>query len=354
MNVRGFTVAVVGSVLVHVLVLAIVTARDIELPPAKVVLDEKPAPVEVPAPAEPLPIEVTFLDDIPAAGAAQPVLTAATEAPPAKQRGRITRPGSTGTETPGGSTPGTDGISRSPYMTMRDPGEIELTGPSGGFLDKFLENSKPVPPPPDIPGERVGNEIADLRERLKRAGRFGPGELAGMREQLVALNEERANEELESDGGGTFKSTKQTFRAKVNADGSVKLTDRNLGGMDKYMKDHGNDPYRANKLAYLDRTRDQRVAIGKRYREQELKKSVIYMQQNIARLNAMTTDVEKRKQGLFDLWDECAETGTPEEIAGGESARAFIMNHIRGTVKYTPAELRALNAHRQSKQAFAP
>jgi hypothetical protein len=353
MNVRGFTVAVVGSVLVHVLVLAIVTARDIELPAAEVVLDEKPTPVEVPAPAEPPPIEVTFLDDIPP-GAAGMVVTAATEAPPAKQRGRITQPGSTGSETPGGSTPGTDGTSRSPYLTMRKPGEIELEGPSGGFFDKFLENSKPVPPPADIPGERVGNEIAELRAQLKRAGRYSPEELAGKRAQLVALNEERANEELKPGGGGTFQSTKQTFRAKVNADGSVKLQDQNLGGMDKYMKDHGNDPYRANKLAYLDRTRDQRVAIGKRYREQELKKSVIYMQGNIARLNAMTTDVQKRKQGLFDLWDECAETGTPEEIDGGESARAFVMNHIRGTVRYTPAELRALNAHRHSKQEFAP
>jgi hypothetical protein len=352
MKVRGFTVAVVGSVLVHVLVLAIMTARDIELPPAVVVTDEEPTPVEVSPQADPPPIEVTFLDEV--SPGASTVVSAATEAPPAKQRGHVSsRPGSTGGET-GRVTPGPEGTSRSPYLTMRKPGEIELKGPSGGFFDKLLENSKPIPPPPDIPGERIGNEIADLRERLKRAGRFDPDTLRGMREELVALNEERANEELEPAGGGTYETKKQTFRAKVNADGSVKLQDRNLGGMDKYMKEHGNDPYRANKLAYLDRTRDQRVAIGKRYREQELKKSVIYMQQNIARMNAMTTDVQKRKQDLFDLWDECSETGTPEEIAGGEDARAFVMNHIRGTVKYTPAELTTLNAHRHSKQVFAP
>lgn len=352
MNVRGFTAAVGGSVLVHVLVLAVVTAHELA-PPAEVD-DETPTPVEVAPPPEPQLLEVTFLEEVPPGSGGEVIAAAATEAPPARQRGRITRPGSTGSETPGGSTPGTDGTTRSPYMTMRQPGDVELQGPSGNFLGRFLENSKPVPPPPDIPGERVGDEIADLRTRLKRAGRYSPDELAGMRAELVAKNEERANEEMKPDGGGTYKTTKQTFKAKVNADGSVKLTDHNLGGMDKYMKEHGNDPYRANKLAYLDRTRDQRVAIGKRYREQELKKSVIYMQQNIARLYAMTTDVQKRKQGLFELWDECAEVGNPEEIEGGNAARRFVMDHIRGTVTYTPAELRALNAHRQSKQAFAP
>lgn len=111
-------------------------------------------------------------------------------------------------------------------------------------------------------------------------------------------------------------------------------------------------PPRASR--YLDRTRDQRVAIGTRYREEQLKHSTIYMQQNIARLWAMTDFTKKRKQGLFDLWDECAEIGTPAEIAGGADARAFVLNHIRATVTYTADELRDLNAHRRSAERFAP
>jgi hypothetical protein len=78
------------------------------------------------------------------------------------------------------------------------------------------------------------------------------------------------------------------------------------------------------------------------------------MQQNIARLWAMTTDVQKRKQGLFELWDECIEKGSPEEIAGGEAARAFVMNYIRAKVRYTQAELDKLNTTRLSTQVFAP
>ena len=68
----------------------------------------------------------------------------------------------------------------------------------------------------------------------------------------------------------------------------------------------------------------------------------------------MTSDVAKRKQGLFELWDECTEVGTPEEVEGGEAARRFVMAHIKATVRYTPDEVRALNAKRQSKQAFTP
>jgi hypothetical protein len=78
------------------------------------------------------------------------------------------------------------------------------------------------------------------------------------------------------------------------------------------------------------------------------------MQANIARLWAKTTSVDERKQGLFELWDECAETGTPEEIQGGEAARAFVLDHIRATVTYTADEVEVLNAHRHSRQPFCP
>jgi hypothetical protein len=348
--VRGLVVAVVGSVLVHALALAVYAARDIELPPPPIVTVPSP-PV---TPVEPPIVEVVFLDDEKPSTGGEPV-AAASEATTVK-RGRITRHGGTqapGTEAPssGGTTPGP---ARSPYMTMRKPGSEPLKGPSADFWAAFEKNTKELPPPPDIPGERLQNEIADVRARLRRAGRYSPEELAGLREQLVALNDQLANEELKPAGGGTYKTEKETFRAKVNADGSVKIEDKPADLQDRIAKRNGIDSYSANKLRYLDRTRDQRVAIGKRHREEELKKSVIYMQQHIARLNEMTTDPAKRKQGLFDLWDECSETGTPEEIAGGEAARAFVMAHIRGTMTYTPEEVRRLNAQRQSKQPFAP
>jgi len=350
--VRGLAVAVVGSVLVHVLALAWFTSRDLELPPVAVV-EVKPPPSPLVAVTDPPPIEVVFVDE-PSNGAGGAVVAASSgsEGAPVK-RGRIKRRGATG-ETTGTGESATP--TRSPYMTMRRPGDQPLQGPSGGFVDDFLNRSKPLPLPPDIPGEAVGNEIADVRARLNHADRYSPDELAGMRQALVGLNAKREAEELTPAGGGSYKTEKETFRAHVNPDGSAKLEDKpeNMDAQDKFMKKHGVDPYGGNKLAYLDRTRDQRVAIGQRYREEQLGKSVIYMQHHIARLWAMTTEIAKRKQGLFELWDECIEKGTPEEVAGGEAARAFVMAHIRASVRYAPDELHALNAQRQSTQPFAP
>ena len=352
--VRGLVVAVVGSVLVHGLALAWLTSRRFEVPApaAEVELEVEPPPPAPVATIDPPPLEVVLLDGASNGGGGVVVAAASgSDVAPAK-RGRLTKRGATG-ET-GASETATP--TRSPYLTMRRPGDDGMQGPSGDFLADFLNRSKPLPPPPDIPGEAVGNQIADVRARLKRAGRYSPEELGAMREQLVALDAQREAEELKPAGGGRYKSEKETFRAHVNPDGSVKLEDKpeNMDSQDKLMKRHGIDPYGRNKLAYLDRTRDQRVAIGKRYREEQLGKSVVYMQQHIARLWAMTTDVAKRKQGLFELWDECIETGTPEEVAGGAAARAFVMAHIRAKVRYTPDELRALNAQRHSTQPFAP
>ncbi len=353
-GVRVFAVAVAGSLVAHVVALVVLSRDPDDDPdPIAIAVTEPAPPSPPPAPIDPPPLEVVLLDhasnDVGPAVVAS-IQTGSTAVVPGKRgRGR-----NTGSESPG--TPGSPGTTRSKYMTMRDPNQRDMNGVSGDFLADFLNRSKPLPPPPDIPGERVGDEIADLRAKLKRADRYSPEEQASMRAQLVGLAEERDGEELKSAGGGTYKTEKQTFRAKVNPDGSVKLEDKpeNMDSQDKFMLDHGVDPYARNKIAYLDRTRDQRVAIGKRYRSEQLKKSVVYMQQHIARLFASTTDVQKRKEGLFELWDECAETGDPEVIAGGEAARAFVMSYVRGKLPFTPDEIRAFNARRQSKQPFAP
>ena len=352
-SVRALRVAVAGSVLVHTLAIAWVAARELELPPVPVVASAQP-PSPTVATTQPPVFEVTFLDDASNGGDGGAVAAVTGQDAPVK-RSRITRHGGTTATTELAPATGDGSGERSPYMTMRKPGDEPLQGPSADFVGDFLSRSKPLPPPPDIPGERIGDQIADVRAKLKRAGRYSPEELAGLRAELVALLDERDAEELKPAGGGSYKTEKETFRAHVNPDGSVKLEDKpqNMDSQDRLMKSKGIDPYGRAKLDYLDRTRDQRVAIGKRHREQELKKSVIYMQQHIARLWSMTTDPAKRKQGLFDLWDECSEDGTPQEIAGGEAARTFVMNHIRA-MKLTPDEIRAFDKQRRSKQPFAP
>lgn len=124
------------------------------------------------------------------------------------------------------------------------------------------------------------------------------------------------------------------------------------------MQRMGIDPYARAKLAFLDRTRDQRAAIGERHRHRQLARSTELMQRHIDRLWATTGELAARKLGLFELWDDCAETGSDELIAGGAAARALVIGVIRARLRgrdaYTTAELAQLNARRRSKRVFAP
>jgi hypothetical protein len=120
----------------------------------------------------------------------------------------------------------------------------------------------------------------------------------------------------------------------------------------------GIDPYARDKLALLDRTRDQRVAVGERYRKAQLAHAAELMQRNIDRLWATARDLAARKRGLFELWDDCAEAGGDELVAAADAARRLVIGVIHGRLRgadaYTAAELAELNAIRRSTAVFAP
>jgi len=236
---------------------------------------------------------------------------------------------------------------RSPWLTMRRPAPSELHGLSPGFVDEFVARTKPPAPPSDSP-ERLLDERAELRR--------SHGSIA----EIVALNDQIARQDLQPSGGGTYRAEQQTFTAKVDADGSAHLEDKPgaLDAQDRVMRRKGVDPYAHNKLALLDRTRDQRVAVGERHRTSQLAHAAELMQRNIDRLWATAPDLAARKRGLFALWDDCAETGSDELMAGADAARRLVIGAIRARLRgagaYTAAELAELNAIRRSTAVFAP
>ncbi|HSR97498.1 MAG TPA: hypothetical protein VLM79_10630, partial [Kofleriaceae bacterium] len=122
----------------------------------------------------------------------------------------------------------------------------------------------------------------------------------------------------------------------------------------------GIDPYASRKLKLLDDTREERVQIGNRHRAQQLAMTPQIVQRNLERLWAALPDTAARKQALFELWDECVETGDPAVVAGGEAARRLIIAFIRAHLPagspdaFSPAELAAIAPVRHSKAAFAP
>lgn len=173
---------------------------------------------------------------------------------------------------------------------------------------------------------------------------------------------------LQEEPDGTYSSDEGAFISHVDPDGSVSLENKpplQLEGLgasfdltDIAMRVSGMDPYASAKLEYLDRTRDMRVAMGARYRDAQLAATPDLMRHNIDAALATVSDPRERKQALFELWDECAETGEPALVAAGEAARAtlldFIQHEMTGPDAYTPADLRALNSRRTSRMAFEP
>ncbi len=141
---------------------------------------------------------------------------------------------------------------------------------------------------------------------------------------------------------------------------SVPIASGGFDVSDFFMRRHGQDPYAAKKLKYLDSTRDERVQIGNRYKAQQLEQSTQLMQKNIDSLWSHTLDPAARKQGLFELWDDCAEAGDPTIVEGGRAARLLVVGVIRARFPaaseqaFTATELAALNRKRSSKATFAP
>ena len=356
--------AIILSVVVHIIVVVGMAARAV-LPP----IVPFPVPVSTPGVAPPVtespPIEIEWLgvievDDRVATSSRHTAKRIASH-PAAPQIDR------------GPSEPSPTPSEPSGLLTMRrrNPDPRPSAPPTipplpSDFVDDFLGRSKPPEPVPDLPGARIDADIAAVQQRMRDAP--DDADLSGERQALVALREERAAVELKLQKDGTYEADKTTFVATVDRDGKLHLHDKanlqreGLGARfdvtDGLMRWQKIDPYASEKLRLLDRTRDQRVAIGREYRREQLSRSAEFMQQNIDRMWTTTPDLRARKRGLFELWDECAETGNDELVAGGAAARkllvGFIQLKLRGAEAYSAEELVQLNRRRRSKAMFVP
>lgn len=129
---------------------------------------------------------------------------------------------------------------------------------------------------------------------------------------------------------------------------------------DALMRSRGTDPYASKKLAFLDSTRDERVQIGMKYKSEQLARIAQIVKKNLTRVWAATTDPQQRKQALFEMWDECVETGSAEVVEAATTARKIIVGFMRanfpadGPHAFTAAEIAACNRAKQSKAVFAP
>ncbi|MEO6771400.1 MAG: hypothetical protein ABI467_00045 [Kofleriaceae bacterium] len=319
-----------------------------------------PPPLVAVTEVEVEPLAVALLDDHTVA--AIPAVTDAAHAGAARVGAHHMSTGVTSGATTGAATrtePTTRPQRRpqSALMTMRQP---EPKGMSDDFMARFLANSKPLQPKA-IEGERIEDDIVASAANLgnpRWIANHSPDQVTAERMRYVSAMDARDDHELQHDGAG-YEADHATFTGKVDPDGTAHLVEkRRYDPTEILMKKFGNDPYAANKLRMLDGTRDERFEIGKTYQARQLAQSAVIAQQDLTYLWARTTGVAERKQALFEMWDECAETGSDELVAGGAAARrmivGFIKDRMTGGAAYTVAELAAFNANKKSSAAFAP
>lgn len=334
---RTLPVAIVVSVALHGAAIAYVQTRPrpkVE-PPPKVTTIEIVPPA---AKADPEPMVVALLDDhTPVKPLPLDGLTNG-KTSPANHATTHVHGLTNGKTSPGGGEVPSGPPSHNPLMGMR--GKNEGSGltwnPSGAFDAAFDAYSDAHPP--DIAPPPSG--------------------------------------ELHPSGNGTFTSDQPAFKVRVDRDGTAHIDDKpdvgdvHVSGLgiagrasfdDWAMRKAGIDPYSSAKRQWLDKTRDERARIAMANRKEDLARAPEFMRRNLAWAWKKTTnDPDARKQALFELWDECAETGDDQLVAAGSAARVYLVGFIRAHLPpdqpgaFTADDLARLNAHRRSKATFEP
>jgi hypothetical protein len=318
-----------------------------------------------PQPAEPEPMTVALLSDDTVASATR-TMSHQRHTPPTgvsrpaiATRSSTTHDGNATTILTPAAPQEPPPLQRNPLMTMRGQRP----------LDTRLSANTPI-----ISDDAAWGTAVDPNNP-KWIENASPAQVHAALAERVARREAENHKLLRPDGGGTSKIERQPFRIKVAADGTVKIRDKanwqqkslfyaEFDVTDGLMRKQGIDPYASEKMKLLDATREERVEIGKRYHTQQLARSAELARNNVVRLWSMTADVRERKQGLFELWDDCAEEstsdGSAELAAGGEAARRYLIGFIRSKLPagsrdaFTPTEIAQLNGQRRSRSRFVP
>jgi hypothetical protein len=202
----------------------------------------------------------------------------------------------------------------------------------------------------DSPNLRVGLPVPSPKALGKGLAKWYADPYAQTRDR------EREQERGEVPSGAVDDEEEQRKRPKT-----VTVIKGSFDVTDWLMRLSGRDPYWAAKMSFLNRTREARVEMAKAHRS-ELLRGAATMIREQARLAwaAPGQSAAARRRLLFELWDECAETGDAELIEAGTAARRAVFGFIRGHLAagsadaYSEAELASLNRGRKSRRPFAP
>jgi len=273
----------------------------------------------------------------------------------------------------------------SPLMTMRGPEHPARPefqrGPSPQWVDEFLRQSKPLEPAarptgelhPSGNGHHRSNQgtftldvdpdgaahITDepnLRVGSALPGRQDIGKALSHWSEDPTHDTDAARRQQPGEYkalGDDDKPTSSNIATLPVAGGTFDLTDL-------LMRRHGQDPYASKKLKVLDATRDERAQIGAAHRHDQLAHATQLMKAALERVWASNLDLPAKKRALFELWDDCAETGAGDLVEATRQGRAYLIGFVNAKLPagsataFSAGELAQLNAHRQSHAMFTP
>ncbi|MFH0902257.1 MAG: hypothetical protein V2A73_16615 [Pseudomonadota bacterium] len=181
--------------------------------------------------------------------------------------------------------------------------------------------------------------------------------------------------QLEPAGGGRLRSNQPAFVATIERDGRVRFEDRpafqahwmplgvrvTFDLTDLAYRLRGLDPYRCEKADFIEDTKTRRDAMADEDQRRRAREALRKLPGALAELwKSPDLSTTQKRRVLFDLWDECAESGPAWLVHAGKEARAIILGFVRARLlqgsdeAFTENELTELNKKRQSQQPFEP
>lgn len=193
---------------------------------------------------------------------------------------------------------------------------------------------------------------------------------------------EEAGFRKRKDGSYKFGGISSAFVAVVQPDGRVRFRDRVVTVHGTAVRTNfvpaqklaGEAQFRTLKTQILRQTADLRMQMARSWSKKQLRAQLAALSTQLKTAwERPNWSLERRRKTLFLLWDECEEPSADDagernvadtldqaRAAAGAKARAMIVRFIREELPadsdqaYPPAELRALNGIRGSRQRFAP
>jgi hypothetical protein len=255
-----------------------------------------------------------------------------------------------------------------------------------------------VPAPPPAESAPILDPARAARTVVPDLGPPPPPQPLEMRVPTLHISPRPPRSELAPDGNGRFRIKDGPVIAHIARDGRVSFEDRSPIGVhiasprdikrrlsawienpfaeapadvppiiegrfeltDLAMRAAGQDPYSARKMALLDRTRDERMALAASENASNLVDALARTPATLERLWRGPGEPRRKRRLLFTLWDECAESGASDVVTTARAVRATIVAFIRHNLPrgsragYTGAELEELNAGRTSRERFDP